>query len=195
MGLGRRPGADGEVQGVSGSFSSRVGQEGSAGSRVWVLVQRQFSKWHIWLREAGQSGGRGWKEGASRGSDQAASQPPSQACEARGVAIEAVQPSSSPTADPGLLGAHLLPWESVLQPWPRAGATHWPPGSVLTGQGRRSVCLCEEEPQTDRQQALFLLNSVRVPSPGGQGREWDQQGAPSHTHASALHTGVCVGSG
>lgn len=67
------------------------------------------------------------------------------------------------------------------------GATHRPPGPVLTGQGRGSVCACEEEPQTDRHQAPFLLNSAGFPA-WEWGRVWGKGRAPSHTQVSAAPT-------
>lgn len=39
------------------------GQEGSAGSPVWVLVRRQLGKWHDWLREVGRVAGKGGRRG------------------------------------------------------------------------------------------------------------------------------------
>lgn len=70
-----------EVQGVSASFTSRVGQEGSVGSRMWALVWRQLSKWHIWLRGTGRSGGKEQEEEGKQGlRPSPGRRPPSKVC-------------------------------------------------------------------------------------------------------------------
>lgn len=123
----QRAGADREVQGVSGSFTSRVGQRGSGGPCVWALCRGSSvmaslaeRSWAKWREKAGGAGN-------SRGSDQAqnaaslqrsASRPPTWTHVAKGVAMEAVPPVSTPTADPMALGCPS-PSPGVSPPaWP-----------------------------------------------------------------------------
>lgn len=77
-------------------------------------VQRQLSERRVWLKEAGQSGEKrqeelGTAEAQTKPRTQVslqrpAAQPPSWTHVAKGVAMEAVPPVCTPTADPMALG-------------------------------------------------------------------------------------------